>query len=1690
MSLERFYVTATTLVLLTCLGTSVGWPFLEHTTVSSPRKFFKSSVVQAVSIVPKQHDAKNGVRASEVDNLPPSIGVNFYRLPPSPANLLKPDGFQFYTYNEKGDMITKQMTMQEIQSLIAAGGPDHSNMGIQEPQKAEDILTGGKKVMDVVEKVQSVLKSAMDKPSTLTGAIPNSVPEKVNVEWSNILPAILAGEKYPEKIDEPRPVEEATSSSTAWKDPFSDSMKLNVTGTVLSEPGEATESVEQKEEPIRHQNKTQKPSSTVTESTITYTEKLMIPVPVITAEHKPPTMYHTTQSSALFQKITEMVPLETGFGESPDHDKSPLLSSSVPTKDEDDSTLLASTMVTSKSSVTEETMRLPTTETKTKPVDTLVNESLDSDSTTKSVTDSDKTEAVANESFTTPSQFSSTFAPSTDKSAMESSTMTHDTITKLNTTEMEETQPIKPLSAELENSLSSMINQISEGLGSSVLPMSSELELPQEGIVDKHRNSSETQTSTTVSMIDTTKSTMQEEEPPNVESTIFKEPIQESTTKTTMNLKVEKDKVSTSTTPVEETMSYSDALTKSDDIRNATETTNLIPSTSSSETMSKITTFSPFDSPQTNATQTLNSESMAIIEGILQTISAETNSPVTEAVTMPNILPENLPTKTLASGLVAGFGTTESNASQDATTSLPDKLGSIDVTPCSKSTTSLKLETQTSTSILPTVETEEKSSSENQTQEANEDVLKVSQSPSLQEEPVILETTVRTVSVTPASVEYSQMENDEPSTVSKTTYSMSTTESSPVDVTSKVVTDRINSSSTDIVQSDDESTTMASNESFANTEVSSIRPDSQNQGQENVSSTEFVEVAPRPERIPPEALKKDDATLMTHSEEDVLGKPLSEPVDETVNDTIIAQDKLSTKGNESTVITNLLDTEKQSVGTSMTSSMDASTTEASLKEEVELQSNESKIDTTTFASIDKEPVTSAKEWSSTTSLPTISAEESYQNSNFSEANETDASTIKTNSTLEPGLSILDSLQANQTFKTESTDLPIVDTTVSNGTLNLNKSEESQENTIKPSNSTMELGLSNPHTTQANQTLENFGDSSSSKKPITSEEESTSTTTNLPSIGTKAPINASTSDISNESYESITNISDASMRPGIQAPQSPQANQMLGNVGDSTSSKVNGTDVDGEHKWQRISLHQTASPSSTKFAATKKPPGVSTILETTSTEAGTRFQTTTTAPLSEADTIVSLNASKSMNGLDTSTRNASIDIINFSRLCNELAFKFWISANKGLSTGRSLALSPFGMISMLAMIFLGARGSTSEQMNEVLGLDNVATFNPHLIFQNVTDTVSLARHQGIANAAFVRELFADKIKVRKLLPFYKEQAQQFYEGLVAEVNFATISDLARRRTNLLIRKQTGGRIKDFVKSNAVPLRSPLAAISANVFQTDCNTSFVSTTGRDGELYFAVSSASRLRKLIPVPATVWRSNVLAGYEPSLDATAVALGGVDKLVSTIFLLPGQQGHAAPGDTLDRLEQRLLKGAFQDGTWNKLLKVLIPRPGLELQIPKFSHRSVVNATAALKRMGLDRLFTNDADFKGINGGIGNRLFLSDVLQMNLFSTCGDENIGNGRHHVEIYPASPSLRNSQYEEHRMLDAEKKLDSDSVIDVLSKNYRSISTRGSIRNTERSENKPRLKLDQPFLYFVRHNPTGLILHTGRFNPRLL
>lgn len=187
------------------------------------------------------------------------------------------------------------------------------------------------------------------------------------------------------------------------------------------------------------------------------------------------------------------------------------------------------------------------------------------------------------------------------------------------------------------------------------------------------------------------------------------------------------------------------------------------------------------------------------------------------------------------------------------------------------------------------------------------------------------------------------------------------------------------------------------------------------------------------------------------------------------------------------------------------------------------------------------------------------------------------------------------------------------------------------------------------------------------------------------------------------------------------------------------------------------------------------------------------------------------------GLESTIQGVSQDIQEFSTLCNELAFNIWNSVTaKGVSAARSVVISPFAITSMLSMIFLGARGPTSGEMNEILKLDDMVTFNPHLVLRNVTDSIEKGKGTGVVRNVMIRQLFSDKGK-GKLLEFYKERARQFYNGHVEEANFKIIGNLIKHRTNLLVKKETDEAIPDFIRGNLITLRPPLAAISANIFQ---------------------------------------------------------------------------------------------------------------------------------------------------------------------------------------------------------------------------------------------------------------------------------
>lgn len=75
-------------------------------------------------------------------------------------------------------------------------------------------------------------------------------------------------------------------------------------------------------------------------------------------------------------------------------------------------------------------------------------------------------------------------------------------------------------------------------------------------------------------------------------------------------------------------------------------------------------------------------------------------------------------------------------------------------------------------------------------------------------------------------------------------------------------------------------------------------------------------------------------------------------------------------------------------------------------------------------------------------------------------------------------------------------------------------------------------------------------------------------------------------------------------------------------------------------------------------------------------------------LKNTNTIKLDQAPKHALGLEESTANAGEDILEFAKICNEVAFNFWIALKNegGISSARSLILSPFALTSMMGNLF--------------------------------------------------------------------------------------------------------------------------------------------------------------------------------------------------------------------------------------------------------------------------------------------------------------------------------------------------------------------------------------------------------------------
>ena len=110
-----------------------------------------------------------------------------------------------------------------------------------------------------------------------------------------------------------------------------------------------------------------------------------------------------------------------------------------------------------------------------------------------------------------------------------------------------------------------------------------------------------------------------------------------------------------------------------------------------------------------------------------------------------------------------------------------------------------------------------------------------------------------------------------------------------------------------------------------------------------------------------------------------------------------------------------------------------------------------------------------------------------------------------------------------------------------------------------------------------------------------------------------------------------------------------------------------------------------------------------------------------------------------SGLDEAARQ-------FVTINNQVGFQLYRKLVKN-SPQDNLLFSPVSATSSLAMLFLGARGLTSWQINELLELDKIITFNPHLLYKNISDTLSVSETENFSSSAS-KNILVSKVELYK------------------------------------------------------------------------------------------------------------------------------------------------------------------------------------------------------------------------------------------------------------------------------------------------------------------------------------------------------
>ncbi|XP_053286047.1 leukocyte elastase inhibitor [Pleuronectes platessa] len=294
---------------------------------------------------------------------------------------------------------------------------------------------------------------------------------------------------------------------------------------------------------------------------------------------------------------------------------------------------------------------------------------------------------------------------------------------------------------------------------------------------------------------------------------------------------------------------------------------------------------------------------------------------------------------------------------------------------------------------------------------------------------------------------------------------------------------------------------------------------------------------------------------------------------------------------------------------------------------------------------------------------------------------------------------------------------------------------------------------------------------------------------------------------------------------------------------------------------------------------------------------------------------------------------------------------------------NLFVSPLSIRSALAMVYLGARGNTADQMEKALSFSSDEAV--HAKFKKLIEDIHSPSVSYILKIA--NRLYGEQTAM--FLPRFLEAMCKYFHSDLKTVDFLCAVEASRKEINTWVEQQTENKIKDLLKPGIVSAGTRLVLVNAIYLKANWKNRFYKANTK--EMPFKVSQT----ECKPVQMMIQIEKLPYNYIPEYSLQILELPFEKEELSMFILLPEQSTDCS--DPLLKLEMELTLEMLNEWTDRKNMDV---QSDIHVHLPKFKLEEDYDLKEPLSELGMTDVFCpSKADLSGMNGEAG--LFLSTVI-------------------------------------------------------------------------------------------------------------